>query len=327
MGVDVRRAVGAVLLVAAASTVAAERVLVEAILIRVNDRIVTLSDFSERMMVELSQDRNPPSTPDAMRRYAERIFDALLEEMILLERADEMGITVEDEAVDQYVASIREENQLQDDEAFQQALEQMNMTEDSLRARFREQILLNRAARSEVSEPEITAEEVRRRYERDLDAFATPAQVELEQVVFPVAADGSDRAAVEERVRALVERVRGGSDLKAEATLAGVEVLETGAIPVEDLWPELREVVEGLDEGEISEAIERGSGLLVVRLVRRLPAGHVPYEDVRDDVRQQLMIEAYQAQTQGMVERLKQEYLVEVHRDRLDQLLANLPGA
>ncbi len=327
MGVDVRRTVGAVLLVAAASTVAAERVLVEAILIRVNDRIVTLSDFSERMMVELSQDRNPPSTPDAMRRYAERIFDALLEEMILLERADEMGITVEDEAVDQYVASIREENQLQDDEAFQQALEQMNMTEDSLRARFREQILLNRAARSEVSEPEITAEEVRRRYERDLDAFATPAQVELEQVVFPVAADGSDRAAVEGRVRALVERVRGGSDLKAEATLAGVEVLETGAIPVEDLWPELREVVEGLDEGEISEAIERGSGLLVVRLVRRLPAGHVPYEDVRDDVRQQLMIEAYQAQTQGMVERLKQEYLVEVHRDRLDQLLANLPGA
>jgi len=316
-----------VLLVVAASTAAAERVLVEAILIRVNDRIVTLSDFSERIMVELSQDRNPPSTRDEMRRYAERIFDALIEEMILLERADEMGITVEDQAVDQYVASIREENQLQDDEAFRQALEQMNMTEDDLRARFREQILLNRAARSEVSEPEITSEEVRRRYERDLERFATPAQVELEQVVFPVAADGSDRAAVEGRVRALVERVRGGSDLKAEATLAGVEVLETGAIPVEDLWPELREVVEGLDEGRISDAIERGSGLLVVRLVRRIPAGHLPYEDVRDDVRQQLMIEAYQTQTQGMVERLKQEYLVEVHRDRLDQLLANLPGA
>jgi len=315
------------LLVVAASTAAAERVLVEAILIRVNDRIVTLSDFSERIMVELSQDRNPPSTRDEMRRYAERIFDALIEEMILLERADEMGITVEDQAVDQYVASIREENQLQDDEAFRQALEQMNMTEDDLRARFREQILLNRAARSEVSEPEITSEEVRRRYERDLERFATPAQVELEQVVFPVAADGSDRAAVEGRVRALVERVRGGSDLKAEATLAGVEVLETGAIPVEDLWPELREVVEGLDEGRISDAIERGSGLLVVRLVRRIPAGHLPYEDVRDDVRQQLMIEAYQTQTQGMVERLKQEYLVEVHRDRLDQLLANLPGA
>jgi peptidyl-prolyl cis-trans isomerase SurA len=327
MKVDIRRAVGVVLLVVAASTAAAERVLVEAILIRVNDRIVTLSDFSERMMVELSQDRNPPSTPDAVRRYAERIFDALLEEMILLERADEMGITVEDEAVDQYVASIREENQLQDDEAFRQALEQMDMTEDSLRARFREQILLNRAARSEVSEPEITSEEVRRRYERDLERFATPAQVELEQVVFPVAADGSDRAAVEARVRALVERVRGGSDLTAESTLAGVEVLETGAIPVDDLWPELREAVEGLEEGQISEAIERGAGLLVVRLVRRIPAGHVPFEEVRDNVRQQLMIEAYQEQTQGMVERLKEEYLVEVHRDRLDTLLANLPGA
>jgi parvulin-like peptidyl-prolyl isomerase len=319
--------VAGLVLVAAATAAAAERVLVEAILIRVNDRIVTLSDFSERMMVELSQDRNPPTTTDAMRRYAERIFDALLEEMILLERAEEMRVTVEDEAVDQYVASIREENELLDDAAFEQALAQMNMTENDLRARFREQILLNRAARSEVSEPEITAEEVRRRYERDLDQFSTPTQVELEQVVFPMATDGSDSAAVEDRVESLVERVRGGADLKAESTLAGVDVLETGAIPVDDLWPELRVVVDGLEEGQISEPIERGSGLLVVRLVRRIPAGHVPFEDVRDDVRQQLMMEAYQEQTQGMVQRLRDEYLVEVHRDRLEQLLATMPGA
>ena len=160
MGADIRRMVAGLVLVAAATAAAAERVLVEAILIRVNDRIVTLSDFSERLMVELSQDRNPPTTTDAMRRYAERIFDALLEEMILLERADEMRVTVEEEAVDQYVASIREENELLDDAAFEQALAQMNMTENDLRARFREQILLNRAARSEVSEPEITTEEV-----------------------------------------------------------------------------------------------------------------------------------------------------------------------
>ena len=326
MRADIRAIVMTVLVVALATAAAAERVLVEAILIRVNDRIVTLSDFSERMMVDLSQDRNPPSTPDGMRRYAERVFDAIVEELILLERADEMRITVEDEAVDQYVASIRDENELQDDEAFRQALEQMNMTEDDLRNRFREQILLNRAARSEVSEPEITSEEVRRRYERDLEQYATPRQVELQQLLFPVTSDGSDRAEIESRVRSLTGRVEDGADLKAEATLAGVEVLDTGALPVDDLWPELREVVEGLDEGELSEPIERGGGLLVVRLVRRIPAGHVPFEEVQDEVRQQLVMEAFQEQTKGMVERLKDEYLVEIHRERLDQLLANLPG-
>jgi parvulin-like peptidyl-prolyl isomerase len=317
-----------ILLVTTFATVAAaERAVLEAILIRVNDRIVTMSDFSERLMVDLSQERNPPTTPEAMRRYAERVFDAVVEEMILLERAEQMRINVEDEAVSQYVASIREENDLQDDEAFRQALEQMNMTEEELRARFREQILLNRAARSEVTEPEITAEEVRRRYERDLEQFEMPAQVELQQVVFPLASDGSDRAEVERRVRSLLERVRGGADLKAEAILAGVEVLDTGAIPVGDLWPELQAVVDGLEEGGISDPIERGNGLLVVRLERRIPAGHVPFEDVRDEIRQRMVMEAFSEQTEGMVERLKGEYLVEVHRERLEQMLANMPGA
>lgn len=61
--------IGAILVCAATAGAAAERVLVEAILIRVNDRIVTMSDFRQRLEVELSQIPSPPSGKE-LERFA-----------------------------------------------------------------------------------------------------------------------------------------------------------------------------------------------------------------------------------------------------------------
>ena len=70
------------------------------------------------------------------------------------------------------------------------------------------------------------------RYETDKERFRVPAKVELEQIFF--AADGDQAADSQTRrvAQGLVDRVREGSDLRAEVTLAGAEIQELGAIPV-----------------------------------------------------------------------------------------------
>jgi hypothetical protein len=44
-------------------------------------------------------------------------------------------------------------------------------------------------------------------------------------------------------------------------------------------------------------------------------------------LRRQRSAEAYENQTRGLVEKLKQDYLVEVHEEYLDLVYANLGGA
>lgn len=320
-----RLKIGAVVLaVASASLVqAGERVVMESILVRVNDRIVTSSEFAERLRQELSQFSTPPTGAD-LRQYAERMFDDMVSEMVLLERADERHVTADDETVDRAIQSLREENDLLDDDAFQQALASSGLTEEKLRERYRQTILLQRAVQGEITPTEITEEEVRRRYERDKELYKVPAKVELEQLFFPVADDRADVDAVLGRVEGLLGRVRNGADLTAEATLAGVEVQQLGAIPLDDLRPELRAALDGLDEGQLSEPLALPGGLQVLRLVRRIPAGYQPFDEVKEAIRRQLSEEAYKNQTSGLVDRLKQDYLVEVHRDRLASVLAQL---
>jgi len=315
-----------VFLALVASVGAAERIVMEAIMVRVNDRIVTVTDFSQRLRQEVSQQPEMPSQAQ-LQTMAERLLRDIVDELLLLERASEKRVTIDEAQVDRAIEGLREENNLTDDAAFEEALRSAGMTEESLRSRYRQSMLLQRAVQGEVQPTEITEEELRRRYQDNIAKYKVPKKVELEQVFVPIAEDGTDSAAVRGRVEGLINRVRGGADLKAEATLAGVEVQELGAIPEMDLRPELLAAIADLEDGGLTDALDTAGGFQVIRLVRRIPAGYQPFDEVEEQIRRALSEERYQEQTQGMVERLREEYLVEVHPEYLVNVLGGAGDA
>jgi foldase protein PrsA len=303
---------------------AAERIVVEGVLVRVNERIVTISDFTQRVRQELAQMPTMPNNEE-LQQFTEMLLEEMVSELVLLERATEKRITVEDAAVDNALDGLREENNLQDDDAWVQALESAGLTIESLRERYRRQMLLQRTVQGEVRPVEITEQELRQQYELDKERYRVPAKVALEQIFLPE--DTSGTAGIMRRARGIVERARAGADLRAEATLAGSELQDLGSIPVDDCRPELRQALEPLADGEIAVPLAVSGGVQIVRLVERIPAGYEPFEAVVNSIRRERSAESYEGQTRGLVEKLRQQYLVEVNRDYLDIVFANLGGA
>lgn len=311
-------------LVTALAVQSAERVVVEGVLVRVNERIVTISAFTERIRQELTQMPNQPNSEE-LKQFTEMLLDEMVSELVLLERAQEKRVNVEDAMVDSAIENLRKENNLEDDQAWEEALSSSGMTVDALRERYRQSMLLQRAVQGEVRPVEITEEELRQLYELEKESFRVPAKVNLEQVF--LADDGSNSAELSRRARGIVDRVRGGADFKAEAILAGAELQELGAIPADDCRPELKQALEPLGDGELTDPLIIPGGLQIVRLVQKIPAGYQPFEDVVVEIRRQHSAETYESQTRGLVEKLKNQYLVEVHREYLDVVFANLTGA
>jgi len=311
-------------LLLAPAVLSAERVIIEGILVRVNERVVTISDFTDRIRQELAQMPTQPNNEE-LRQFTEMLLEEMVSELVLLERATEKRLTIEDAAVDQALEGLREENDLQDDEAWEQALASAGLTIETLRERYRRQMLLQRTVQGEVRPVEITQEELRRYYELDKERYRVPAKVELQQIFLPE--DGSSSGGLMRRAQGLVDRVRAGADLKAEATLAGSELQDLGAIPVDDCRPELALALTPLDEGELTDPLAVAGGIQIVRLVKRIPAGYLPFEEVEDGIRRERSAESYEAQTRGLVEKLQQQYLVEIHREYLDIVFAGLGGA
>ncbi|MGD8440871.1 MAG: SurA N-terminal domain-containing protein [Holophagae bacterium] len=324
MQTDIKRMVGVVvaaLVIAGAATVAdAEREVLETILVRVNDRIVTVNDFKVRLRQELSQISPRPEGKE-LREFTQGLFDTMVDEMLLLERAEDRRIKVDEETVDQAIANLRQQNDLLDDDAWAEALESSGMTIDALRDRYRQSILLSRTVQSEIRPTEITEEEVRRRYEENKELYRVPEKVELEQLFFPTDEDDANQDEVLRVARGLVKRVGEGSDLTAEATLAGIEVQELGSIPVADLRSDLRQALEGVPDGGFTEPLVTAGGVQVIHVVRRIPASYQPFEEVEEDIKRRMSAEAYQQQSKSLVDRLKEEYLVEIDQKQLDHIL------
>lgn len=306
--------------VISAGIATAERETLETILVRVNDRIVTVNDFKIRLRQELAQ-INPVPTGKELRDYTEGLFQTMVDEMLLLERAEDRRIQVDDKSVDSAIDGLREQNDLMDDAAWAAALESSGMEIDDLRERYRQTILLSRTVQSEIRATEITVEEVRIKYEEDKDLYKVPAKVELEQLFFPVAENGSDQAEVLRVALGLITRVSEGSDLQAEATLAGVEVQELGSIPIADLRGDLRAALDGVDDGGFTEPLVTAGGVQVIHLVQRISEGYQPFVDVEEDIKRRMGNTAYQEQSRGFVERLREEYLVTIDQKQLDFIL------
>jgi peptidyl-prolyl cis-trans isomerase SurA len=302
----------------------AERVVVEGVLVRVNERIVTISDFTQRIRQELAQMQTQPNSEE-LQEFTEMLLDEMVSELVLLERAQEKRLDIDDERVDEAMENLRKENNLEDDQAWEQALASSGMTAESLRERYRRSMLLQRAVQGEVRPVEITEEELRQQYEIDKEDYRVPAKVDLQQVY--LADDGSSSAELSRRARGIVDRVRSGADFKAEATLAGAELQELGAIPADDCRPELKQALEPLNDGDLTDPMVITGGIQIVRLVKRIPAGYQPFEEVVEGIRRQRSAETYEGQTRGLVEKLKNQYLVEVHEEYLPVVFANLGGA
>ena len=297
---------------AAAFAAAADRQLVEGIVVRVNDHILTVADMRKRV-AERTAELGAAVPPEAYATLVEEAAD----DLCILERAVELKIEVAEEEISEQLQGLREQNKIETDEQFEQTLRTMGLTLDQLRGRMREQMLINRVMSREVVNVPVTEEELRQRFAREQDNYRVPEQVHLEHLVFPVGLEQGDAGRTLARARQLVAAVRSGREfaavLKEETESGAASGGDLGKVAVPDLRPEVRDAVAALKSGEVADPFQTPAGVHVVRLLERTPAGVKPFSEVTTELRQREMAERYRAKMRSVVDDLKKRYIVEVH--------------
>ncbi len=300
------------LMIFATAAAAADTTLVEGIVVRVNDRVLTTADIRE-LAAERAAESGKPIPVEA---YPALIQDAA-DELCMLERAAELKLEISPEELDDAVKQLREANHVPDDAAFEQTLKGMGMTLAGLKSRLRDTMLVQKLLKREVGDLPITEEEIRERYGRDKDQFMIGERVHLEHFLLPVASDRSDLEAKVAAARRLVAAARASGGF---LTLVNQEIKDghgsggdLGTVLVTDLRPEFRDVVAKLKPGEISDPFTSPAGVHVTRLVERIPPAVKPFEEVEADLRRKMTDERYRAHLARVVTDLKKRYLVETH--------------
>jgi parvulin-like peptidyl-prolyl isomerase len=301
----------AMVLVGAAAP-AANRQLVEGIVVRVNDRILTTADIRQ-LAAERSAETGRPFPSSAYPNLVQEAAD----ELCMLERAAELKLEVSDEEVNASLKQLRIQNNVPDEATFEKMLTDMGLTLQDLKTQLRDSILVNRLLRREVGDLPITEEELRQRYARETDQFMIGERVHLEHIVMPVAPDGSDLDAKLAAAHRLVAAARSSGDFKAlvknEVDASHGSGGDLGTLLVTDLRPEVRDAVAKLKPGEVSDPFTSSAGVHVVQLVERIPPTVKPFEQVEEELRNRELGERYHQHLAAVVAELKKRYVVEVH--------------
>jgi peptidyl-prolyl cis-trans isomerase SurA len=273
---------------------------VEQILVKVNGEIFTKTDLETRQIAALRQ-RNLQGDPnDAQLRLAlgqvtPQIMVDAVAEMLLVQRAKELGYKMSDEQFKQAVDNIKKEYKLDSDEKFQAALKQENMTASDLRRQFERSMLVQRVEQVEVfGKIAVSEGEARKYYDAHLDEFTKPASVTLREILVALPNEGKGiSAADDESVRAKAEQVRaralaGDNFMKLAEDSSDAPSRANGGLigplGLPELSAELRPVIAPMKTGEITPITRTTRGYQFFKVESMIAADTQSFEQARDQL-------------------------------------------
>lgn len=256
---------------------------VDAVVAKVEDMPILKSEVDRQVeLYRLSAPASRGVPEDSLRKMA---LESLIETNLMLARAKAESLTVTDQEVETRLnASIENMRaQFPNEEAFQAQLKEEGLTLAQLKDKHRRdarsqlliQKLIDRNLRTKVPEP--STKELEKFYESHRDSFPPePERVELSHIlIIPKPGEQANRA-FEAKVRQVMAALR--EKKLSFATIAkrhsmdkrsGPEGGDLGWVDKEDLFPEIRDRIQKMRVGQVSDPIQSRAGIHFVKMMEK----------------------------------------------------------
>jgi peptidyl-prolyl cis-trans isomerase SurA len=327
--------VAVVAVVLSASAVSPTAEILEQVLVKVNGEIITKTEFEARQVAEL---RNRPELASANPTGAELqkavaaitpdLILTAVDELLLVQRGRESGYALGDQQFTQILENIKTSNNLQDDAKFQEALKQEGLTLADLRRNLERQMLVQQVQRVEILDKiSIGDEEARAYYESHREEFTSSTEITLREILFevPTTERGLNVAEDDEaRERALEirKRLMAGEpfprlagEFSAASSKANGGLI--GPLNADELAPNLRTLLAGMQVGDITEPLRTQRGFQLLKLESRTDPKTRSFEEARGDIGNRIGEEKLRGEREKYLDRLRAQATITWRNDEL----------
>jgi parvulin-like peptidyl-prolyl isomerase len=309
----------AALFLLAAGIASAE--LVEKVVARVNDRLITWTEFQQRLD---AVSRSPQASADASKMRKD-VLDELIREKLLEERADELGVQATDEEVSIAVERVKRQYNLATDEEFTRALASSSLTLDQLRAQLRQTITLQKVVSREVtSRIDMSDDSLRLEYERRKEQlFRVPETARVAEIVIRFGADDPEaRQAAAARIEEARAKVAAGApfaDVAREYSQGTARDRggDLGVVNRGELIDALDAAVFGVPQNDSPPPVLLPASVHLLHVSERKPAGYRPFAEVKDELTRSISESLYQTKLEEFMQKLRSEAFVKIYEPDL----------
>lgn len=292
---------------------------VEQIIARVNNDIITLSDYEKAegsLHQEAKQDCqncDEAKVNEMVTGEKKNLLRDLIDQSLLVQRAKDMGISADTDVIKR-LDQIRQQNNLPSMDALEKAVESQGINWEDYKQDMKNSILTQKVIQQEVgSTVKIGNDEVQKYYEAHKSQFVKPEEVDLSGIFFSTENKTPEEvAAVKEKAKNLETRIKAGEDFGAlakrfsEGPTASDEG-ELGEFPRGQLTPDIEKVVFALKKGDSTDVMDAPNGLQILHVNRHFDSGLQPLSKVEEEIENDL----YQSKIQPAM----RKYLSQLRKD------------
>jgi peptidyl-prolyl cis-trans isomerase SurA len=304
---------------------------VEDIIARVNDQIITKSDY-DRAMKELDQDeRQRGASMQEISEAHQSLLRNLIDQQLWLSKGKELGITGETELVNR-LNEIRKQYNLATIEDLEKAAQQQGVSYEDFKANIRNGIITQEVMREEVGRKiSITPGEAERYFEAHKQEYAQQESVRLAEILVSTAAptpastdapgaqsdDPQKVAEAKAKADDIEAKLHAGGDFSqlAKSFSDGPTASEGGDLGQfrrGALAKVLEDQTFALKAGQYTEPIRTRQGWVILKVVDHTQGGIPAYKDVEQDVEQAYYMSKMEPAMRDYLTQMRDEAYLEI---------------
>jgi peptidyl-prolyl cis-trans isomerase SurA len=274
----------------------------------VNGRLITYADLDKQYQAQFMSSSEKPSR-DQMEIQKLEVLRTLVDNEIMLQRAEKLGLMATDADVESRFAELKAPYT---QEEFQKQLAARKMTVDDMKAQLKRDLSITKLFNKEItSHISISDKDVTEFYNSNKSSFNFPEpQVHLAQILVSPMPDPNvrnlknDKAQNDEQARRkmdmLAARLKQGEDFVtlaqnfSEDPTSAPNGGDLGFVPesaLEKANPEIRSAIQTVPPGQVTPVVKTSEGYRVFKIYSKEPAGQRELTDprVQQNIRETLI--------------------------------------
>jgi len=319
---------------------ASAQVVVEEIVARVNDQVITRSDY-QRNKESLMKDLREQNTVNLLDEYKKREQDVLrdlIDQQLLVQRGKAAGINVEGDLIkklDEY----RKQMNLPDIESLESEAQKQGVSFEDFKNNLRNSLLTQQVIGNEVGRKmSLSQVDVQKYYEGHKKEFDMPEAVHIAEILIgaeapagstlaaPAVAKQAEDARIAaslEKAKSIAEQVRNGADFAAIAKKESSGPTATdggdlGGFKRGQLDKVFEDKVFNMKAGDVSDPIRTRQGWVLLKLIEKQVAGVLPIKQVEGQIQEALYYENLRPALRAYLTHLREDAFINIKEGYVD---------
>jgi peptidyl-prolyl cis-trans isomerase SurA len=326
---------------------------VEEIVTRVNNQIVTLSEY-QRSKDQLRDDVKQQDPSNADKVYAEREKDVLrdlIDQQLLLSKGKDLDITGDTDLIKQ-LDQMRKDMKLDTMEELEKAATAQGISYEDFKQNMRNRIITQKVIGEEVGQHlPITKDEIQQFYNEHRNELERPESIRLSEILVapkkpladkspatppqnggaaastPEAAkppeDAAALAAAEAKADDLLKKIRAGASFEDTAKKnsdgpSASQGGDLGEFKRGTLAKELEDKTFAMKAGEVTDVIRTKQGYVILKVASHQMAGVPPLKEVEGRVQEALYMQKLQPALRAYLTKLREQAYIDYKEGFVD---------